>query len=75
MDMTTMETIGKIVEGIEVADMIFAAVAGNYAISEALPFVKKVKANSTLQLGFNILKAVLGVFKKTPQTGIPKIKK
>lgn len=55
-----------IIAGIEVVDAlaIAAGFGGLTALSETLPHVKKVKANSTFQLCFNILKAVLGVFQK-----------
>jgi hypothetical protein len=55
--------LAAIIEGIETADVLVTALAGSAAISEVLPHVKKVKANSTFQLCFNILKAVVGVFR------------
>lgn len=61
-----MMDVAAIIEGIELIDMLITIVAGSHVVSEILPYMKKVKSNSTLQLGFNILKAVLGVFAKTP---------
>lgn len=61
-----MMNIAAIIEGIEVMDIIITTVAGSHVVSEILPHMKKVKSNSTLQLGFNILKVILSVFVKTP---------
>jgi hypothetical protein len=57
--------IGAIIQGVELADVALTALAGSAAVSEALPFMKKVKANSTLQLCFNILKAAVNIFKNS----------
>jgi len=53
-----------IIEGIEIADVLISAVVGSAAVSEVLPHVKKVKANSLFQLCWNILKMIAGFFKK-----------
>ena len=60
MDITT------VIEGMELAEALVIAVSGSHLISEILPHIKKVKANSTFQLGFNIMKALLNVFVKKP---------
>lgn len=49
-----------ILQGLELADAAIAALAGSAVVSEALPFMKKYKANSTLQLGINIFKSIFG---------------
>lgn len=56
--------VNAIISGIETADVLITALAGSAIVSETLPFVGRVKSNSTLQLCFNIIKAVLAVFKK-----------
>lgn len=53
-----------IIEGIELADVAITALVGSATVSEVLPHIKKVKANSTFQLCFNFIKAGLGVFSK-----------
>lgn len=55
--------IENILLGVEMADAIIAALAGSAAVSEILPFVKKIKANSALQLVWNVLK-LLGTSSK-----------
>lgn len=56
-----MDKIAMLEMAIEIAVPILA---GNSVISESLPFMKKVKANNTIQLVFNILKMCAGAFKK-----------
>jgi hypothetical protein len=56
-----MMDIKTIIDGIELADMIIAAICGSAAVSEILPHLKKVKANSTFQLCLNVLRAISGV--------------
>ena len=58
--------ISTVIEGVELAEALVVAVSGSHLVSEILPHMKKVKANSTFQLGFNILKALLRVLVKTP---------
>lgn len=58
--------INTIIQGIEVTDVIITALAGNTIISEVLPFMKKRKSNSTIQLVFNIFKAIAGALKQKP---------
>lgn len=53
-----------IIEGIELADVLITAAVGGVVVSEALPHVKKVKANSVLQLAFDILKIVVNFLKR-----------
>lgn len=38
------------------ADVAITALTGNVVVSEILPYIKKVKANSLLQLIWNVLK-------------------
>jgi len=56
-----------IAEGIEIGIEIVAAIGGSALLSEALPFISRVKSNSTLQLVFNMLKTILSVFRKKEQ--------
>lgn len=56
--------ISTIIEGIELADVLISAVIGSVLVSEALPHMKKIKANSVMQLAFNILKIVAAFFRK-----------
>ncbi len=60
-----MGTIMAVIEGIEVADALIAAAGfgGIAAVSETLPHIKKIKANSTFQLCLNILKSLAGIFR------------
>lgn len=57
-------TIVTIIEGIEVVDALIAAAGfgGIAAVSETLPHIKKIKANSTFQLCLNMLKSLAGIF-------------
>ena len=66
---TTQILIGveHIINGLEVVDVIVTEIAGSAAISEALPFVKKVKSNSTLQLICNIFVAIKNVLVTSPE--------
>lgn len=50
--------IGTMIEGIEMADVLFGVLTGSYALSEVLPHVKKVKANSVFQLCSGAVKAI-----------------
>ena len=54
----------QIIEAIEIADVLFVALGGSAAVSEVLPHVSKVKSNSTIQLIFNTLKLIVGLFAK-----------
>jgi hypothetical protein len=58
----------SIIESIELAEALAGVLAGTTLVSETLPFVKKIKANSTFQLCFDVLKAVLGVFVKKKES-------
>lgn len=60
--------IGTIIEGIEIADVLITTVTGSAAVSEVLPHMRKVKANSTFQLIWNIVKMVAGSLKKKEKT-------
>lgn len=57
MDLTT------IINGIELVDVALGVLSGTTIVSEILPHIKKVKANSTLQLLWNAVKLMAG---KTP---------
>lgn len=46
-----------ILAGIEAIELVAGVLAANTVVTEALPFVKKVKANSTLQLIWSVFKA------------------
>ncbi len=54
--------IGTIIEGIELADVIITALCGSAAVSEVLPHMKTVKANSTFQLCWNALRTITRIF-------------
>ena len=60
--------VNTIFQGLEAADVVIAALAANTVVTESLPFLKKIKSNSTLQLCFNIIKAVVDVVKKNTKT-------
>jgi hypothetical protein len=55
--------LAAVIEGIEIIDVIITALCGSAAISETLPHIKKIKANSVFQLGFNFLKTLLGALR------------
>ena len=58
--------LGNIIEGISIADVLLMAAAPTAVavISEILPYVSKVKANSTIQLISNIFKLIISLLKK-----------
>jgi len=56
--------ITRIIEGIELVDVVVTGLAGTVVVSEMLPFMKNVESNSALQLVFNILRLVGGHLKK-----------
>lgn len=56
--------IGTIIDGIGVADLLVTALVANTAVTESLPFVKKAKSNGTIQLFFNVIRAIAGAFNK-----------
>lgn len=56
--------IEEIIMGVELIDVIVTALCGSAAVSEVLPHIKRIKANSVFQLAFNVLKAIAGVFRK-----------
>lgn len=53
-----------IAEGVEIAIEIVGAMCGGAAISEVLPFFKKIKSNGILHLGWNLLKAGFNLWKE-----------
>ncbi len=58
--------LGSIIDGLGVVDVLLLAAAPTAVavISEVLPYVSKVKANSTIQLVSNILKVLISLLKK-----------
>lgn len=53
----------QIISGIDAVDVVFTVLGTSTVVSEALPFMKEVKSNSTLQLCFNVLKMILNNFR------------
>lgn len=53
----------NIIQGVELTEIIITGLAANTVVSEGLPFISKLKSNSTLQLIWNILKTVTGNLK------------